>query len=208
MNKYLYRQSLLISSVVGVLLLVGCGGEQEAEGYSESEYESLPQATNTQEDLDFERNDSFAGNMNLSNGALHGQVGTVFVHENAAATDGYQEQGLTIIFISAETDQSLFAMTMLEFHGGLSDFDLAAGESVTYNIYDKYEVTNGETFVQVVGCSGEDPSDWEYDESAQSVTLLVEEGDLEGHMTYQYTARFVDALGVEALVTGEFDWAP
>ncbi len=208
MNKYRCKQSMLMIPVVGVLLLTGCGGERESEGYSESVYVNSSLHSNIQGGQDFARDESFEGNMDLSNGSLHGQVGDVFVNDNAASIDGYNEQELTSIYIRTEADHSLFAMTILEIHGGISHTDLAAGETVTYDIADQYEPTEDEAFIQVIGCSGEDPSDWEYDESARTVTISVEEGSIEGHARYQYTAKFVDRAGEGTLVTGEFDSAP
>jgi len=207
-NKYQYKQGMLMTPVVGVLLLTGCGGDRESEGYSERVYASSSLNSNIQVGQEFASDESFEGNMELSNGSLHGQVGDVFVNDNAPSIDGYHEQELTSIYIRTEADHSLFAMTILEIHGGVSHIDLAAGETVTYDIVDQYEPTDDETFIQVIGCSGEDPSDWEYDESARTVTISVEEGTIEGHARYQYTAKFVDRAGEGALVTGEFDLAP
>lgn len=184
----------------------GCGGSEEAKTYDERVYDEAPEPeTSLAEGQTTAPDALFQGNLDLSNGSLHGQIGDVFVDHDVNFLDGYHEDELSIVMMQTGPHDSSFAMTLIEFVGGLDHPTFTPGERVQFDLQDLQDVESDEAFVQVIGCSGDDPNDWAFDDSAQQVTISVTEGSQENEVVIQYTARFVNLMGGSHLVTGMFE---
>lgn len=202
------NEKVILACLVASMCTMGCGGTQEAPAYDEREYEEAAPESVSLIEMQTENPEAFfQGNLDLSDGSLHGQIGDVFVDHETDLMDGYHEDDLTLVMMQTGPNDASYAMTVLEFVGGLDHPSFAIGENSRFNLYDQYELESGDAFVQVLGCSGDNPNDWEYDNSAQDVSITVSEGSNEDQVVIQYTARFMTLLGESHLVTGQFETA-
>jgi hypothetical protein len=143
-----------------------------------------------------------AGDLELSNGNMEGEIGAVrgFGDHEVVGLEGWSESTYASVFTTALGDNGA-GMSIVEVSGGFFHPDLAPGTTRTYESTD-YPAA-GEAFVYVIGCSGDTVGDWDFDREADSTTISVEENaDDPQILDIQYTARFSNWDNTERSVIG------
>jgi hypothetical protein len=159
-----------------VAALVGCSQQTPYyESYGDDDLEYL----DVEEWADY-------GNLDLVDGHVRGDIGDVHgLDQSAQLRNGYDDTTYASMEVHAENEDGA-AMQLLEVWGGLDRL-----EPGTRQIYRPEEASydEDELTVQVIGCSGPNTYDWQYDQPADEVEVVVSEGDEPGVMRLDYTAR-------------------
>lgn len=189
----------------GLLLAVtGCVVQRDTGGYENADivpYEAQP-ASDYGDTVDTGRTPS---NLQLSGASLRGNVGDVGVDGDAAWVDGYADGEYASVYTTVDEAMNGAVMTIVDFEGGLSHASLAPGSRTVYNADDLYTRSSGDLFVTVIGCSGPNAGAWEFDQTADVVTIdVIEDPDSDSARLFEYTARFDDGYAEPSVVTGRF----
>ena len=193
----------LIPAASALALVVGCAAERdvayEIEGMQELErsdpaYQGTPGY------------DATPANLDLSGAELRGRLGDVGVDDDAWV-DGYADGNYASVYSNVDEARNGAVMTIFDIEGGLFHDELAPGTEQTFQPEAIYDAPAGAAFVTVVGCSGPTAGAWEFDQTAESVSVRVDQGD-NGARVFNYTARFDDGYGDASVVTGAFTAAP
>lgn len=193
----------LIPAASALALVVGCAAERdvayEVEGMEELEasdpaYQGTPGY------------DATPANLDLGSAELRGRLGDVGV-DDEAWVDGYADGSYASVYSNVDEARNGAVMTIFDIEGGLFHDELAPGTQKTFQPQDVYDAPDGAAFVTVVGCSGPTAGAWEFDQTAESVSVNVAEGDAGGRV-FNYTARFDDSYGESSVVSGAFTASP
>lgn len=83
-------------------------------------------------------------------------------------------------------------MTILEIEGGLNHAGLTPGARLEHDLYEQPREAPS-LFAYVVGCAGEEPSAWDFDQVADHTSVVVsahpDDADV---LILDYEARFTD----------------
>jgi hypothetical protein len=204
-NAKMKKKSLvkLLPAASALALVVGCAAERDVAYEIEGMEATLPA------DPAFEGTpgyDATPANLDLTDAELRGRMGDVGV-DDAAWVDGYADGTYASVYSNVDEARNGAAMTIFDIEGGLFHDELAPGTDRTFRPNDIYDVPEGAAFVTVVGCSGPTAGAWEFDQTAESVTVTVDEGQ-DGARVFNYTARFDDGYAEASVVTGAFTAAP
>ena len=132
--------------------------------------------------------------LDVSHGAIQGDYGrsrlsqaTPAVAEGWRASSGWGVDTATVT-VEASEENGWVSMALVDLYGALEGDVLAPGHTRTYHIEDD----TLEPFVMVTGCTGFDPSSWEYDDVAETVTITVEPESVDnGARVVHFDATFV-----------------
>lgn len=137
-----------------------------------------------QAELDPAAFDYFAGNLEVTDGALHGDIGPVRnIDTPASRLSGYQDEWYASVEVRGRSSGAA-AMNIVNIHGGLDA--LEPGMRRTFRASD---YTTDGLFVDVMNCSGEVEDAWDYDVAADEVTVEVSEGSTPDTLRVDYTTR-------------------
>lgn len=203
MTKVSLNKMLSMVCVAG--LGVGCAAERDV-AYEVEGMQALEARQGEGSEFSGPAFDEGVANLDLDEALLRGRIGDVGVDDDAWV-DGYADGAYASIYSSVDEARNGAVMTIVEIDGGLFHDDLAAGAEATFEPNDVYNTTDDAVFVTVVGCSGPTSGAWDFDQTAESVTIRVE-GDDEGARVFNYTARFDDGYGEASVVTGAFSAVP
>lgn len=128
--------------------------------------------------------------VDMRGGTLLGDMGEVQGFEDEAPLlRGWSSEGYTNLEVhAAKADGSGAAMAIVGITGDLSDPELQPGAHLEFSAID-YPETG--LYVNLIGCSGPTEGDWQFDQSAETVTLDVSEGATPDSVTYDFTGTFV-----------------
>ncbi len=92
-------------------------------------------------------------------------------------------------------------MTRLDVQGGLAHPDLVPGAVLTYR-YDEPDYSGTRAYVSLLGCSGAAPEDssWDFDQSADQVTVEVQEGSTPDQRVLHFVGTWSDGSIVDGTV--------
>lgn len=134
---------------------------------------------------------------------LAGDYGDVdFPTATAATASGWSDGNYTTVDVMAENSAGA-SMAIIEVYGGLD-----ALEPGTHRFDRDFEADDS-IFVGVIGCSGRAAYNWDYDQQAESVEVVVTEDPETGARTYDFEADFVqtgvyDTSSEATYLTGSF----
>lgn len=146
------------------------------------------------------------GTVMVDQGTVRGDLGSVEGFSGDAwLQQAYGSPGYTSVEL--QTQGSGWAtMALLSFEGGIDHGALTPGAHLEFDLQ-SYGLTYDGTsslFVTVVGCSGDQPNDWSFDQTATSVTIDVSAGSTPDRVRIDFTARF-DYAGRTQVITGSFE---
>ncbi|MFZ9889017.1 MAG: hypothetical protein ACO3JL_16090, partial [Myxococcota bacterium] len=144
--------------------------------------------------------DYYAGNLEVTDGALRGDIGPVRnIDTQASRLSGYQDDWYASVEVRARTDGGA-AMSLVNIHGGLDA--LQPGMRRTFRAGDYPSGASDELFVDVMNCSGNVEDAWDYDVAADEVTVEVSEGSTPDTLRVDYTTRTAEHDPFLGLPTG------
>lgn len=122
---------------------------------------------------------------------IAGDVGDVTNFRGAVWLEqGYSGPGFASVEIQARNEGRAGAvMNMVSFEGGLDHPDLVPGAVLRFS-RDDFRYGEASLHVSVLGCSGSQPNDWEYDDTADQVEVRVVDPGIEGYIQIDYVATF------------------
>jgi hypothetical protein len=139
--------------------------------------------------------------------SLSGSLGSVSEFEGGIYQQtGYQYGEVASIQVDAQNaDENWALMALLTVEGGIDHPDLVPGATFTFNYddyYGSYDPADADRlYVSLLGCQGSEPGYWDYDRSANEVTLTVEQGVAPEERVFNYTATWDDGSEVNGSVT-------
>src|SRR5688500_11146342 len=103
-------------------------------------------------------------------------------------TSGSSYDGYSSVNVYAQNTSERWAvMSMISISGGLDHPSLVPGARLTFDSSSwGYGGDGTELFFSVVGCSGPEPSVWEFDQPAEEVQVQVEAGAAPGQVDVRY----------------------
>jgi hypothetical protein len=204
-NAKMMKKSLvkLLPAASALALVVGCAAERDVAYEVEGMQALEPGDPAFQGTPGY---DATPANLDLSGAELRGRLGEVGV-DDPAWVDGYADGQYASVYSNVDEARNGAVMTIFDIEGGLFHADLAPGTEATFEPQDIYDAPENAAFVTVVGCSGPTAGACEFDQTAESVSVRVGEGD-DGARVFNYTARFDDGYGDASVVTGAFTAAP
>ncbi len=115
---------------------------------------------------------------------LAGDIGGIdFPTPTAATASGWEDGDYTSVEVMVEGNRGA-SMAIVEVRGGLDSLEPGTHRFSPDN-------GSGPTHVGVVGCSGRAAYNWDYDQMAESVEVVVTEDPETGARTYDFEADFV-----------------
>ncbi len=140
--------------------------------------------------------------------SLNGDLGAVQDFDgNVYMEEGYEYNDVaTMSVYSRNYEQDWNVMTAVTVEGGLDRPELEPGSTATFQNSDYTYSTevDGQLHVSVLGCSGPAAGGWDFDRTADQVTVTVEEGSDADHRVMHYTATWDDGSQVQGAV--EYRW--
>jgi hypothetical protein len=141
----------------------------------------------------------WTSNVEITNGQLAGSMGAYHgFSEVAYRQAGYSDSYYADVTLDAGRD--FWVMTRLSIEGGLAHPALVPGASFEFDGYG-YS-TEGGVYISALGCSGPSEGNFEFDESAQHLTVQVEAGPTASQRVIRFNATFSDG----ATVVGSFGY--
>jgi len=146
-----------------------------------------------------------SGVLEVRNESLTGTLGEVRGFEgNIWMESGYDYGGVASLQVDAKsTEEDWAVMAALTIEGGLDHPDLVPGAVLTFR-YDDYSYDySGESrhlHASLLGCSGPADGYWEYDVTADEVTIEVQEGSTPESRRIAYTGTWSDGSTVQGVV--------
>lgn len=147
-----------------------------------------------------------SGVLEVRNESLSGTLGEVRGFEgNIWMESGYDYGGVASLQVDAKsTEEDWAVMAALTIEGGLDHPDLVPGAVLTFR-YDDYSCDySGEEsrqlHVSLLGCSGPADAYWEYDVTADEVTIEVQDGSTPESRRIAYTGTWSDGSTVQGVV--------
>jgi hypothetical protein len=199
------NSSTKLLSLLAAGLAVGCVSQRDL-GPADMEGMDLqaPQAEVMIEDQRDTRD--LVGQLPVRNGELDGSIGEVNGLERNDSTDvsGWGEPYYASVYTVGWGSNGA-AMTILELEGGLGHEDLYPGAHYEFDLYDSDPEATLNAYV--VGCSGPQENEWEFDQVADETTIDVSEDPARPDvMIIDYTGRFTDWETMErSFVSGRFE---
>ena len=148
-----------------------------------------------------------SGVLEVRNESLTGTLGEVRGFEgNIWMESGYDYGGVASLQVDAKsTEEDWAVMAALTIEGGLDHPDLVPGAVLTfryddYSYYSDYGAESPQLHVSLLGCSGPADSYWEYDVTADEVTIEVQEGSTPESRRIAYTGTWSDGSTVQGVV--------
>jgi hypothetical protein len=179
----------IVSLVAAALALSGCyidlgdGSERTPEDWAdtpvfeESAYED-PYTYGDLTTFEIDRT-TLRGDM----GAVNGFDGGIY----EVRGEGYE--GYTTVTVHSQSRGAWAVMGQLNVQGGLEN--LVPGARLTFdNAAYGYGGDGTEMFISMLGCSGPEPSVWEFDQYAERVDVQVGEAVDPGRLEVRFQARF------------------
>jgi len=131
--------------------------------------------------------------LNADDGALRGDLGNIADFDgNARISDAYGYDDYAYIEMHAE-GRNWWTMNGVTIEGGIDHPELVDGATLTFHQDDRYYGGSGSLYVSVLGCSGPETGNWDYDRTAEEVTVTVRE--LEDRKVIDYVATFPEDGG-------------
>lgn len=194
--KTLTRLGLTLTIGGTMVLNAGCWELALAIGLSDdgsSEPSTAPPPTDPYSDpytegaIDF-RAETLSGDL----GAVRGFEGNIWQES------GYEYGDVASIQVdSRNRDEGWAVMAALTVEGGLDHPDLVPGAVFTFRGDDYgYGYDAERLYVSLLGCSGPADAYWEFDQTADEVTLQVQEGSTPDHRRIAYTGTWSDGSTV------------
>lgn len=135
--------------------------------------------------------------------SLSGDLGAVRGFEgNIWQESGYEYGDVASIQVdSRNRDEGWAVMAALTVEGGLDHADLVPGAVFTFRSDDfDYGYGGERLYVSLLGCSGPADGYWEFDQTADEVTIEVQEGSTPEHRRIAYTGTWSDGSTVSGAV--------
>lgn len=173
------KKSLLLAA--GVAMTFGCASGLPPEN------ENLTLGENVPNGLVEDNVPRFAGDLEVSNPQLRGQIGDMnSLEESTVSSTAWSEPALAQVFTTGVKAEGA-AMTIVEIYGGLDHPDFYDDEPATFR-GDEF-AQGGQAFASVIGCSGPEEGEWEFDRESESMTIQAQQ-EADGSTTFRYEARF------------------
>lgn len=139
--------------------------------------------------------------VDVRNQGIQGNLGPVRGFEgNIWQEQGYQYGGVATLQVDARSYPENWAvMAALTVEGGLDHPDLVPGAILTFSGYD-YTYGSDRLYISLLGCSGEADGYWDFDVTADEVTVQVSESDTPGYLRLDYTGTWSDGSTVQGTV--------
>lgn len=154
-------------------------------------------------------NDPYApsGTVMIDRGTVRGDMGSV----RGFSGDAWLQQatggpGYGSVELQAQGD-GWATMAMLSFDGGLDHAALVPGAHLEFDLNTYQATYDGSSglFITVIGCAGDRPNEWSFDQSATKTTIDVSVGSAPGRLRIDFSATFDDGYGNRQTVTGSFE---
>ena len=197
---------LHVAPALSLAFLVGCMAETP-EIMTDKSFEDL-QTSESAYANELESEPDFYNDLQellVQNATLEGAIGPVDgIGEMAVTTQqGFGEERYAAIFTVSESDENA-AMTIVEVLGGIAHESLIAGAEFTFD--DMGISPNTDMQVLVIGCSGEEADQWDFDKPAEEVNMSVSEHPENPNMLrVNYEARYWTFNGPDTIANGSFD---
>ncbi len=163
--------SCLFAAIVVIGGLAGCAGEVVA--FADGLEEAMVQGEN------WENYSSW----DVEPVALNGDIGAARgLSEIGVVGEAYQDHGFSSVEIHSE-EELPSSMVWINLSGDLTKLstgdvvDQGIGNSDVDSEMNPFESESSETYVDLIGCSGDSKYQWDYDEAADDVTLEVVDED-------------------------------
>ncbi|MCA9562532.1 MAG: hypothetical protein KC561_03540 [Myxococcales bacterium] len=125
--------------------------------------------------------------LDVRSAALRGSVGPVAgINHSASEVQAWYDSYYASVYTIVDAPQGA-VMTIFEVEGGIDQLDL--GQTYVFSGYDYTQ----DVSVQVIGCAGQAVDEWEFDQTADVVTVTVTEAP--GALLVNYTAEFSPQYG-------------
>lgn len=179
----------ILLTVLAAGLTTGCYTENPMPGPEDGAY---TQSFDEQLPTDNPNYEALVGQLPVRQGNLDGSIGTVDGLRRDAEFDvsGWGEPYYASIY-TVGWGRNGAAMTILEVEGGLNNAALEPGAHFEFDIYDNEP--GADLHAYVVGCSGPEENEWEFDQVADNTTIDVSEHPSDPDvLVLDYTGEFTD----------------
>ena len=133
--------------------------------------------------------------LEATDATMNGEVGGVELSGESRIQSAYGWSDYVYIDLRANGRRGA-AMNAITIEGGLEALEV--GEELHFDGDDRYG--SASTYVSVLGCAGPSDGNWDFDRSADQVTVQVEPGPTEDTVQLQYTAYWGRASNTGTVV--------
>jgi hypothetical protein len=160
-------------------------------------------------DRDVQQNNDFrslVGQLPVRQGSLDGTIGEIdgLRGDDPTNVSGWGEPNYASIYTVGEGRNGA-AMTILELDGGLNSSELVPGAHFEFDVYSSEP--GSQLHAYVVGCSGPEENEWDFDQVADNTTIDVSENPEDPSvLVLDYTGDFTDwETGDRSQITGQVE---
>jgi hypothetical protein len=211
-----YARSIAVAVVAAMAAACGGAGDQDSS-YFDSMFDNpgnrAPDDYQTEEPADDwtpppedPYDYDMAAPVTLERGHVGGRVGEITLDRDVNQLDGYAYPDYAAVTSIAQDPNSGSIMTIVEVLGGFDHPAIVDGAQFQNGGWQEY-TDPGEIYVGVIGCSGSDVYQWEYDSPADEVEVEIARSlENPNMLSLKYTATFANESGTPTVVSGRFDF--